>query len=613
MVNRGDLSLSGAAQAGAQMKVQSIQVLNYKSLRRTEELQLGETFTVVVGQNNAGKTALIERLGFASLQDKPYTTGLAGSYFVEDPTSETRFSYEISGSELDYLMKRAGGGARITLPVESTINSEPVAVAFYEHGIKAASSLRGEMVHRGGWRDPNAATRCANFQVTEDRKTIRFVGFVNAAGGIWTFLHTQAEKLSYVFKAERLGLDSSKLQNNIDLQPDASNLAGAILQLQGESRHLFEEFVSAVRRVLPLVKDVRVLAVGNDRVAIRVWNEDAAGDGFGQGRPLNDCGTGVGQVLAILFVVITARHGRLIVIDEPATFLHPSAVRVLLDVLKEHPKHQYVISTHAPEVISAVRPERLWLVRWEAGETKVEVRQGEDIEATKAALGDIGSKLSDVFGYDALIWVEGPTEERCFPMLLTKAERLGFGRLGFVPIINTGDLLKERKNPTLIWRIYERIAKQSVLLPQTLSFALDLEELTVGERQELVKASGGLVKFLPRRCIENYLLHPKAISQVMPAAGSDQDILMWLNSKSGDQRYRASKLWGGDLKALPWLVKVDAAKLLSDLFSDLTPTKEEYRKTLHSPLLMQWIIENDAQHLAELSGFVRSLLPKVES
>jgi len=47
--------------------------------------------------------------------------------------------------------------------------------------------------------------------------------------------------------------------------------------------------------------------------------------------PLSESGTGVGQVLAILYVVFTSEYPRTIVIDEPQSFLHPGAVRKLFE------------------------------------------------------------------------------------------------------------------------------------------------------------------------------------------------------------------------------------------------------------------------------------------
>ena len=79
---------------------------------------------------------------------------------------------------------------------------------------------------------------------------------------------------------------------------------------------------------------------------------------------LSECGTGVGQVLAILYVVMRST-GDVICIDEPNSFLHPGAAKALVEILNEQQEHQYIIGTHSPEVIVASRPERLFMLRLE--------------------------------------------------------------------------------------------------------------------------------------------------------------------------------------------------------------------------------------------------------
>src|SRR5205807_6323603 len=64
----------------------------------------------------------------------------------------------------------------------------------------------------------------------------------------------------------------------------------------------------------------------------------------------NHTGTGVGHVIAMMYVLVTAEEPRIILIDEPQSFLHPRAVRRLIGVFKLMPEHQFIISTHSPQV-----------------------------------------------------------------------------------------------------------------------------------------------------------------------------------------------------------------------------------------------------------------------
>ncbi len=45
------------------MYITKFQIIDYKSFLRSQELHLTPGFNVIVGQNNVGKTALVEALG----------------------------------------------------------------------------------------------------------------------------------------------------------------------------------------------------------------------------------------------------------------------------------------------------------------------------------------------------------------------------------------------------------------------------------------------------------------------------------------------------------------------------------------------------------------------
>jgi predicted ATP-dependent endonuclease of OLD family len=131
---------------------------------------------------------------------------------------------------------------------------------------------------------------------------------------------------------------------------------------------------------------------------------------------LAESGTGVGQVLAILCVAMSLPES-IIIIDEPNAFFHPGAAKTLMHILKQY-SHQYVISTHSAELISACSPSTIHIVGFNNGESTIKHLAGADIEGIRLLLADLGMNLTDVFGAERIIWVEGYTEKECFPLLL---------------------------------------------------------------------------------------------------------------------------------------------------------------------------------------------------
>src|SRR5229473_4755 len=64
--------LANRHRLGGQLQLKKFRVWNYKSFFDSRELELGSGFNVLVGQNNSGKTALLEALQPNQLRDKPH-------------------------------------------------------------------------------------------------------------------------------------------------------------------------------------------------------------------------------------------------------------------------------------------------------------------------------------------------------------------------------------------------------------------------------------------------------------------------------------------------------------------------------------------------------------
>src|SRR5262245_6296655 len=98
------------------MRLCQLKIANYKGFRSTDWLRFGPSFNVVVGQNNAGKTALLETLRLRRCEPKPYR-GLSTQRpipLVQDYTFESELS--ISGAELALMLLRSG--SVINIPTE---------------------------------------------------------------------------------------------------------------------------------------------------------------------------------------------------------------------------------------------------------------------------------------------------------------------------------------------------------------------------------------------------------------------------------------------------------------------------------------------------------------
>src|SRR5439155_25081362 len=100
------------------------------------------------------------------------------------------------------------------------------------------------------------------------------------------------------------------------------------------------------------------------------------------------------------------------------------------------------------------------------------------------------------------------------------------------------------------------------------------------------------VRFLPRRMYENYLLNPAAVAAVMTGIEgfrdqpvSEDEVRQLFERKRGEKKEGGQQLryfCRGAVDIPPdWERRVDAAKLLEDVFQELSATQVSYEKTTH--------------------------------
>ena len=119
---------------------------------------------------------------------------------------------------------------------------------------------------------------------------------------------------------------------------------------------------------------------------------------------------------------------------------------------------------------------------------------------------------------------------------------------------------------------------------------------------------------------ENYLLYPDAIAAVLNRedAGREQPLtseavregLETNKVKLKEKKDFLSKDTTQQDLSNPQYVdaNINAAKLLDVLFSELSEARVEFRKTTHSVMLTEWLLENNPEQFAELVQFLRGIL-----
>jgi len=426
-----------------------------------------------------------------------------------------------------------------------------------------------------------------------------------------SFFASKLPESIYAFDAVRANSHIIETNSHTVLETDARNLAYVLQSLQNNQFYR-ERYNQAVRAVLPQIELVTVEYNTSTPLRIMVHRAGLPLDRKDLQIPLSDCGTGISQVLAMLYVVVTSLEPRIIIIDEPNSFLHPGAVRSLIEVLKIYDMHQYIITTHSPAIIAACDPATLTLIEQTDGVSdfkQLDAKQRTDQELVLAA---VGADFSDVFGVDNLLWVEGQTEEKAFPLIIKHFVILPSTPLVILPVPSTADFAK--KSIKIVDKINRWLLKANSLLPKTINFLLDSETLRENEKMERKEVLPTL-HFLPRRMYENYLLIPEAIASVANSTAKLIDkqitasmVQAWLDQHSHEAKYYHSH----NPHNADWHKDIDGASLLEDMFKEFYGDDHDYEKIRDSVALTKWLLENDSVALQEIADLLKQIIEPVQ-
>lgn len=626
------------------MRFSSFQIENFKSFANSGELTFSKGFNILIGQNNAGKTALLQALSLnfkASPHKSQATIPISGA--VHEKLSNCTVRISTNGTELKKSLLDNNVDISIAVPEEETnptrsrgkdllkelfnqsdlsfrlntyVHANNPTMSIFPAMIPAHNQYKGKILSRTEYE-------AFMFSPTSDRENFFYQQQRSHAQK--NDMSVEVAKLFksriYLFNAERYNMGSCPAGGETVLTSNASNLADVLLSLQGRNPALFNKFNELVHKIFPSIFRVTAILKNNREVDILLWNIPPVTEREDLTVPLSQSGTGIGQVLAILYVALCSPFPRTILIDEPNSFLHPSAARKLIEILcSQAPQHQYIVSTHSPEIIRTANPSTLHLIKWENGESKIQSLEPKSLADAQNCLREVGVKLSDVFGADQILWVEGPTEETCYQMIFERLFEQPVLDVSVEAVRSTGDFEGKRSNTKLIWEIYENLSQGNALIPPAIGFIFDREDRDSSEIESLKERSSGKVKFLTRRMFENYLLCPEALRAVLNELPSFQEspvtlekIRAWIEANGGDIKYDQQQSEMRNLQDENWLSKVHGAKLLADLFTTLSENKEEYRKTTHGPHLTDWLIKNKPDFLEKLKKELEACLISLEA
>jgi predicted ATPase len=599
------------------MLLTSIRVQNYKRFRDTGEVLLRPGMNVFVGKNDAGKSAFVEavslRVGHVahrSLLSSPEV----GTYI--NPHSDISLTASLSGSEFQRVLAphplvhvAAGSGQEdVALRALTTASEQGVTVTLRLNANGVSAQLPGLPVIPHMWLGFSNNGAPKSFRPSP-------MGNTNAGSDVSALLQSFVRERIYFFHAERLRVGQGNMGTAASLAPDASNLPEVLNYLQTSNPRRFRRFVQHVQEVFSHITDITARPIDPMHAVIEVWDVPTETERADLAVALSASGTGLGQVLAMLYVVVTAVDPQVIVIDEPHSFLHPGAVRKLFGIFNHYKQHQYIITTHSSAAILAAEPVQLNLVRREAYEAKVLVIDMHSRDDLSEFLSEVGANVSDVFGQDRILWVEGKTEASTFPKLIRAFFPQALPGVEILAVQQTSDL--ELKHAEKVVQIYLRLVSAAAPLPPAVAFVFDPEDRDERELARMRGLASGIVQFLPRRMYENYLLNAGALAEVLDLEDVERrapylatQIEHWLLEHGTESQYLPKSAGAAEVRSDSWYAQVHGAKILLNLFGDLTEHRVHYDKIRHGIMLTDSLIAETDPPIAGLASWLASLIKR---
>lgn len=353
-------------------------VANFRSLRKVS-LPLGD-LNVLVGPNGAGKTNVLEvfrfladiirtdlepaldsRHGFSEIVFRGGDRDLA---FIQIGLTATWTTHSSTSAPDDYTL-------RISRPRRHTGDSPPRLSRRETFQFKRTGGS-GRRITIDGSRVTVADTSGTDRAESETSIGIRSLSsglstlprLTDEAGGaeVSAFAERLASfrvfdvDVSAARRAARIS-QSNEFAKFFKLNEDASDLASFLLVLSRTHEDSWRRLVEDATSVLPNLRDIRFDFPSGAAREVVVMLEET---GLRRPTQLADASYGTVRLLGLLALLYDPNPPALTCIEEIDHGLHPQALELLVERLREASQQsQFIIATHSPALADRLRPEEL--------------------------------------------------------------------------------------------------------------------------------------------------------------------------------------------------------------------------------------------------------------
>lgn len=320
-------------------------VRGFKSIRALEDFAFGD-LNVLVGANGAGKSNFISLFhmlakmmrqdlrGFVLRQDGPDALLFGG----RQRTGGMEARFEFGRNAYDFRLEAHGG--------ELLVARE--RLTFFGDTERYERELGGGTEARLSEQGDDA-----------------FAQYILPAVRNWKVYHFHDTSGTAPVRNDQT------VRDNESLRVDGGNLGPFLRRLREHHDGVYREIVRCVRAVAPFFGGLWHREEPGERMELE-WVENGASEAICGPRQMSD-GTLRLLCLATLFLQPTHMQPKTILVDEPELGLHPYALGVLSEVIRDASKRrQVIVATQSADLVSALRPEEVIVVSRRGSESVFE-------------------------------------------------------------------------------------------------------------------------------------------------------------------------------------------------------------------------------------------------
>lgn len=324
----------------ARFPISRLTIKGYKSIREMVDFPL-EKLNVLIGANGAGKSnfitlfRLINDISEERLQLRVQKSGGAHTLLYQGPKFTKYIEIQLDFGANSYYCK--------LVPTEKdSLTFEDESCYFQGGGYPKPYSV--SLPNNGSETGLNKLTSSA------------VVGHVLESMKSWSVYHFHDTSDTSPMKRV------SNINDNSNLQADASNLASFLYLLSQKYPKEYKNIVSTIRLVAPFFDDFILRPTELNEQMIQLEWKHTSSDEYFNAFSLSD-GSLRFICLCTLLMQPKEKLPATILLDEPELGLHPYAITVLSNLLRSVSKHtQIIVSTQSVTLVNNLKPENMIVV-----------------------------------------------------------------------------------------------------------------------------------------------------------------------------------------------------------------------------------------------------------